>query len=166
MRIAIISDTHSYLDNKIWKYLEEVDEIWHAGDVGKVEVLDELSKKKPVYGVYGNIDDHVVRKELPEFTVLEREGLRIALTHIAGKFEVYHRRVAEWLREEKPDILVCGHSHILKAMYDKKFNLLHLNPGACGIHGFHQKKTFLMLEIAAGKINSLNVVELGPRAKI
>lgn len=166
MEIAIISDTHSYLDNKIWKYLEAVDEVWHAGDVGKVEVIDSIKKIKPLFGVYGNIDDHIVRKVLPEYLVLERQGLKIAMTHIGGKPYAYPAKVASWLDEVKPDIYICGHSHILRVERDKKRNFLFMNPGACGVHGFHKVKTLLLLSIENGKPGNLRIVELGPRAKL
>lgn len=165
MEIAIISDTHSYLDNKIWKYLERVDEIWHAGDVGKEDVLDQLKQVAPVFGVYGNIDGTEIRTRLPEFCEIQRHNVKIGMVHIGGKPNSYPARVKAWLDVYKPDLYISGHSHILKVERDKRRNMLCLNPGACGVHGFHQVKTFLLLTITEKGPSNLRVVELGPRAK-
>ncbi|TXC81320.1 metallophosphoesterase family protein [Luteibaculum oceani] len=167
MQIAIISDTHSYLDNKIWKYLNEVDEIWHAGDVGAKTVIDQLEKLgKPLRGVYGNIDNHEIRKIFPEFQYFDIQGLRIGMTHIAGNPGRYPSKIKDWFKQHPCDLFICGHSHILKVTRDKEFGHLHMNPGAAGRHGFHQTKTILLLDINNGKPENLRVVELGPRAKI
>ncbi|MGB0167018.1 MAG: metallophosphoesterase family protein [Luteibaculum sp.] len=167
MEIALISDTHSHLDNKIWKYLEAVDEIWHGGDVGTISTLEKLEKIKPVYGVYGNIDDHQIRKVLPEFLVLERLGWKFALTHIGGKPYVYPARVSHWLDQVKPHVYICGHSHILRVERDKKRGFLYLNPGAAGNHGFHKIKTLLLFSIDPEMgIKNLRVVELGRRGEL
>ncbi len=165
MEIAIISDTHNYLDNKIWNYLNGVDEVWHAGDVGTESILDQLEKVAPLRGVYGNIDGEDVRKRLPEFTLFTLEGVKVGMVHIGGKPYRYPAKVKAWLEAHKPDIYICGHSHILRAERDKKLNLLYLNPGAVGKHGFHKTKTFMLLTLANGKPQNLRVVELGPRGK-
>lgn len=167
MEIAIISDTHGYLDNKIWKHLNAVDEIWHAGDVGNPSVIDDLEKlKKPIRGVYGNIDGTEVRKRFPETQLFECEDLTVGMMHIAGYPGTYNKYASSWLNQNKPDLFICGHSHILKVQRDLKRGHLHLNPGACGKHGFHKIKTLLLLEIKEGKPQNLRVVELGPRAEL
>ena len=165
-RIGLLSDTHYYLDEAIFSYFKDCDEIWHAGDVGKVEILEKLEKFKPLRAVYGNIDGHELRSEFPEDLIFEVENCKIFITHIAGAVGVYNQRVREIIKQEKPNILVCGHSHILKIMRDEKFNLLHINPGAAGVHGFHKMKTILRFEIENGKPQKMELIELGLRGKI
>ncbi|MCC7050357.1 MAG: metallophosphoesterase family protein [Bacteroidia bacterium] len=166
MQIALLSDTHGYLDKSILKYLNEVDEIWHAGDVGSESLIDELSKIKPIRAVYGNIDGGKLRVTLKENLLIEIQGIKFLLTHIAGAFEKYSSRVNSLIKEFKPQVLVCGHSHICKVAFDKKNNLLYINPGAAGNHGFHQIKTFIRFSIMEGKITDMNVVELGKRGTL
>lgn len=161
MKIGLLSDTHSYLDNHIFEYFKDVDEIWHAGDVGNVAIIDQLRKFKPVVGVYGNIDAMDVRMEFPEFSRFEREGVSILMTHIAGKPGRYNKKLVDELSQNGvPKILVCGHSHILLVQYDKRFNMLWLNPGACGNHGFHKVKTLLRFELMKGEIKNMEIIEL------
>lgn len=162
-KIGLLSDTHSYLDPKVFKYFTNVDEIWHAGDIGNPEVTDELAKFKPLRAVYGNIDDHNVRAQFPENEIFTLDGLKVVMTHIGGYPNRYSRGIPELLRMEKPDLFICGHSHILKVMHDRKLKLLHLNPGAAGFHGFHKVKTLLRFELNNGKIENLEAIELGPR---
>jgi len=166
VQIALLSDTHGYLDKSILKYLNEVDEIWHAGDVGSESLIDELSKIKPIRAVYGNIDGGKLRVTLKENLLIEIQGIKFLLTHIAGAFEKYSSRVNSLIKEFKPQVLVCGHSHICKVAFDKKNNLLYINPGAAGNHGFHQIKTFIRFSIMEGKITDMNVVELGKRGTL
>ena len=166
MRIGIISDTHSYLDPSVFKYFSQCDELWHAGDIGTLDVLQQLEAFRPTMAVFGNIDGHEVRAASPEDLVFVREGKKILMTHIAGSPPRYNPRVRELIRTHQPDVLVCGHSHILKVQPDKANNLLFINPGAAGKHGFHKIKTLLRLEIQEGKIQNLEVVELGPRGQI
>ncbi|WP_421896821.1 metallophosphoesterase family protein [Marinoscillum sp.] len=166
MRIGIISDTHSYLDPSVFKYFSQCDELWHAGDIGTLDVLQQLEAFRPTMAVFGNIDGHEVRAASPEDLVFVREGKKILMTHIAGSPPRYNPRVRELIRTHQPDVLVCGHSHILKVQPDKANNLLFINPGAAGKHGFHKTKTLLRLEIQEGKIQNLEVVELGPRGQI
>jgi len=166
MRIGIISDTHSYLDPSVFKYFSQCDEIWHAGDIGTLDVLQQLEAFKPTMAVFGNIDGHDVRAASPEDQVFVREGKKILMTHIAGSLPRYNPRVRDLIKTHQPNVLVCGHSHLLKVQPDKANNLLFINPGAAGKHGFHKIKTLLRLEIQEGKIQNLEVVELGPRGQI
>ena len=165
-KIGIISDTHSYLDKQVFEYFKDVDEIWHAGDIGINIVTDQLKNFKPLRAVYGNIDGHEIRAEFPEDLIFNIDDCKIFITHIAGAVGVYNQRVREIIKQEKPNILVCGHSHILKIMRDEKFNLLHINPGAAGVHGFHKMKTILRFEIENGKPQKMELIELGLRGKI
>lgn len=162
-RIGLLSDTHSFFDPKIKKYFADVDEIWHAGDIGSIEVLDELRKFKPTKAVFGNIDDAIIRTETTEFLSFTIEDRKILMTHIAGKPGKYSRPLYERLQHENPDILVCGHSHILLVQNDKLHNMLWINPGACGIKGFHQVKTIIKFEIDGSKVQNMQVIEIGRR---
>ena len=161
-----MSDTHGHLDQKIIKYVDWADEIWHAGDIGTVRVTDALSKLKPVKAVYGNIDGHALRSQFNENLVFHCEGVKVFITHIGGYPGRYNTRVKKILFEEKPQLYICGHSHILKVIQDKKMNLLHMNPGACGVQGFHKIKTLLRFTIDKQKIDGLEVIELGERGKL
>lgn len=163
-KIGLLSDTHSYIDPKIYKYFDDVDEIWHAGDIGSTAVTDTLAKFKPLRVVYGNIDNHELRAQFKETEIFTIEGVKVLMTHIGGYPNRYAPGITEVLKKEKPAIFICGHSHILKVIYDKKLQLLHLNPGAAGFHGFHKVKTLLRFELSNGKIENLQIVEIGPRA--
>lgn len=165
-RITLLSDTHSYLDDKIIELLAGSDEIWHGGDVGDAAVLDRLEAVAPVRGVYGNIDDATVRGRLPLNNLFEVGGMRVLMTHIGGYPGRYTPRVRKLLDEHRPGLYVCGHSHILKVMMDRKRGCLHLNPGACGRHGFHQMRTLLRFDVADGRVDNLEVVELGARGSL
>lgn len=162
-RIGILSDTHSHLDPKIFTHFKDVDEIWHAGDIGDIEVLDKLRAFKPTRAVYGNIDNNIIRQETPEFNVFTIENKKVLITHIAGKPGKYSKPLFDKLQIEKPDIVVCGHSHILLVQFDKFSNLLWINPGACGIKGFHAVKTIIRCTIHADKVENFEVIELGKR---
>ncbi|MEO0570368.1 MAG: metallophosphoesterase family protein [Bacteroidota bacterium] len=162
-KILLLSDTHSYMDATILKYAKQADEVWHAGDIGDLGVTDALAKLKPVKGVHGNIDDHVIQKEFPEHNRFMCENVDVWMTHIGGYPDRYHPRVREAIRKHPPKLFICGHSHILKVMNDKKLGLLHMNPGACGKHGFHQVRTMLRFVIDREKIDNLEVIELGKR---
>ena len=163
-RIALISDTHNYLDPKILKYFEECDQIWHAGDIGTISITDELSKIKPVIAVYGNIDGQDVRKVHPLNQVFMCEQVKIYITHIGGYPQRYSKEALEDIKKKRPQLFICGHSHILKIMYDDHYKLLHINPGAAGNHGFHAVKTMVRFTIDGDKIINLEVIELGKRA--
>jgi putative phosphoesterase len=162
--ILLISDTHSYLDQGLIKHIEAADEVWHAGDIGSPDVTDTIKKIKPLRAVYGNIDDANVRKEFPKNLVFMCEEVKVFITHICGQPTNYTKEVKDIIREEKPKLFICGHSHILKVMYQQQYDVLHMNPGACGIHGFHQVKTVLRFVIDKEEIKDLAVIELGKRA--
>jgi putative phosphoesterase len=163
LKIGILSDTHSYLDPKVFKFFEHCDQVWHAGDIGNTALSDSLKNKFNLKAVYGNIDDAELRKEFKEDLIFTVEGKKIFITHIAGKPYAYNKRVSDILLNEKPDIIVCGHSHILRVEFDKKYNVLFLNPGAAGVHGFHKVKTLLRFEIIAGELKNMEAIEMGPR---
>lgn len=162
-QILLISDTHSHLDPALIKHIEAADEVWHAGDIGNTEVTDNIKKIKPLRAVYGNIDDAGARKEFSKNLIFECEGVKVFITHICGQPTNYLKEVKDILVSEKPKLFICGHSHILKVMYQQKYELLHMNPGACGIHGFHQMKTALRFVIDQGEIKDLAIIELGNR---
>lgn len=163
-RIGLLSDSHGFLDSGLITIMEQCDEIWHAGDVGSMKVYHELLQlNKPVKGVYGNIDGSELRTHLSLDQFWQVEGKKIFMTHIGGYPGRYEPRVKHILMDQKPDIFVCGHSHILKVIYDKKLNLLHLNPGACGSEGFHKIRTALKFTIDGEKIVDMGVIELGVR---
>ena len=162
-KILLLSDTHSYIDDRILEYAKNADEIWHVGDFGNLEVIDELKKVGKLRGVFGNIDDAKIRAEFPEIAIFECEKVKIFMIHIGGYPHKYAPRVKEKLKEEKPQIFISGHSHILKVMYDKELEILHLNPGAAGKHGWHKMRTMLRFEINGEKIENLEVVELGAK---
>ncbi len=163
VKIGLLSDTHSHLDTKIFDYFKDVDEIWHAGDIGSLEVTDQLKKFKPLRAVYGNIDDHILRREFPEFNRFTIENVDVLITHIGGKPGKYAKPALDALQEKAPKLFICGHSHILLVKMDPKFNMLWMNPGACGIKGFHQVKTLLRFQIDGDKIQNLEAIEIGKR---
>lgn len=162
MKVVLISDTHGYLDPAIESYARRADEIWHAGDIGSPDVMDGLREWAPVRTVFGNIDDHLLRTEHPEYWVEEFFGHRFLMIHIAGPVGRYNPKVRNLIREHRPGFLICGHSHILKVVYDHKFDFLYVNPGAVGHHGFHQMRTLITFEIGE-KVYNMNAVELGRR---
>lgn len=165
VKIGLLSDTHSFLDEKIFDYFTEVDEIWHAGDIGDPQVIKQLADFKPVRAVYGNIDEPALRHQYPENAIFTVEGLKVFMTHIGGYPGRYNARVRKLIDEHQPKLYICGHSHILKVMPDPKRALLHINPGACGQHGFHQVRTIVRFTINDGKIEELQVIELGQRGR-
>jgi uncharacterized protein len=162
-RIGLLSDTHSSLDSNVLDYFSECDEIWHAGDIGNVEIADKLEAFKPFRAVYGNIDGANLRVRYPLDLRFDCEGLDVLMTHIGGYPSKYQKRVRDILLQNPPKLFICGHSHILKIMPDKQFNLLHINPGACGNEGFHQVKTIIRFTIENSIIKDLEVIELGKR---
>lgn len=166
LKIGLISDSHSYLDHKTIEHLKEVDEVWHAGDVGDVSILDLLPKGKMLRGVYGNIDDAAVQEILPEWLEFEVEGVKILMTHIGGKPPRYAKRVKERIKSSKAQVFVCGHSHICKVELDRELHCLYMNPGAVGQQGFHPIRTLLLFDLSEGKVTNLRVVELGKRGAI
>jgi hypothetical protein len=165
MKIGVISDTHGYLDDKVFNYFNECDEIWHAGDIGDFSVIDSLERFKPTIAVYGNIDSRKLRITYPEHQNLEREGLTLWMTHIGGYPPRYNPEIKPEIRNSKPDIFVCGHSHILRVMHDpQQKQTLYINPGAAGKHGFHKIRTIVRFEIVDKKIFNMQAIELGKRA--
>lgn len=162
-RIGLLSDTHGYLDKGVEKHFAQCDEIWHAGDIGTAALTDRLAAWKPLRAVYGNIDGAELRSIHPENQLFEVEGVKVLITHIGGYPGRYVARVKELIVNEKPKLYICGHSHILKVMFDPKLQVLHMNPGAAGIHGFHQVKTLLRFVLDKGEIKNLEVIELGKR---
>lgn len=162
-KIGLLSDTHGYLDPKIFEYFKDVDQIWHAGDVGDMSVINQLEAFKPTFGVFGNIDDHTIRNAWPEHNCFKCENMKIMITHIAGKPYKYRKDSHSEILKHKPNILVCGHSHILLVQYDKTINALWLNPGAAGFKGFHKVKTLLRFEIDKDQVKNMEVIEIGKR---
>jgi len=167
MKIGLLSDTHSYLDPKILSYFSNCDEIWHAGDIGDAVVINELEKFKPLRAVFGNIDDKDMQVRFPEDLWFTCEGLTVWMTHIGGAPPNYNPRVKKILKDKVPDIFICGHSHILRVKKDPAHkNMLYLNPGAAGNHGFHPIKTILRFEIIGKEIRNMEVIELGKRGAL
>lgn len=162
-RIGLISDTHGWLDPRVREHFTSCDEIWHAGDIGGAQVSDELAKWKPLRAVWGNIDDGQARKAFPEHHRFTLEGVQVWMTHIGGRPPRYDRTVLAELRADPPDLFICGHSHILMVQFDEKLKCLYMNPGAAGRHGWQQMRTVLRFALDQGKINDLEVVELGKR---
>jgi len=163
-RIGLLSDTHGYLDPKIFTHFKDVDEIWHAGDIGNLEVIEQLRSFKPLRAVYGNIDDHTIRLEVPEFNRFWCEDVEVLITHIAGKPGKYAKPAFEELEKRAPKLFICGHSHILLVQHDQRYKMLWMNPGACGFKGFHKVKTIIRFAITGDRIHDLEAIELGKRA--
>ncbi|HEY7210635.1 MAG TPA: metallophosphoesterase family protein [Bryobacteraceae bacterium] len=164
-QIGLLSDTHGYLDPAVFEYFAACDEVWHAGDFG-LDVLAQLKSFKPLRGVSGNIDGSDVRVEVPEELSWETGGVRVYMAHAGGYPGNYERGIKKKLEQLRPDLFICGHSHILKVMRDQELKLLHMNPGACGHKGWHTMRTMLRFSIGGGKISDVNVVELGPRGRV
>ena len=162
-KILLLSDTHSYIDAQILKFVKQADEVWHAGDIGNLSVTDTIKELKPLRAVYGNIDDKDARAEFSLDSKFEVEGVSVWMTHIGGYPNRYNLRIKEEIKENPPKIFISGHSHILKVQFDKKLNLLHLNPGAAGNHGFHKIRTMLRFTVDKGKIENLEIIELATR---
>lgn len=158
-KILLLSDTHGYVDNDILRYVKQADEVWHAGDIGNLKVTDAIKKLKPLRGVFGNIDDHSIRNEFPENNRFMCEDVDVWITHIGGYPGSYNMKVRDTIRLQPPKLFICGHSHILKVMPDKKLNLLHMNPGAIGKYGFHKTRTMLRFTIDGSKIDNLEIIE-------
>ena len=165
-KVLVISDTHSYIDDRIIKYASKADYVIHAGDVGSFDVIRKLKSVSKVLFVYGNIDGNEIRSESNKFEFFKLNNLKILLTHISGKTPKYNKETLIKIKEYKPDLLIAGHSHILKIQYDKINKLIFLNPGAAGRHGFHLKRTMLRFEIKLNKIENLEIIELGSRSDL
>ena len=162
-KILLLSDTHSHIDDTILKYVAQADEVWHSGDIGNFIVIDTIKKLKPFRAVYGNIDDNNVRIEFPEHNRFMCEGVDVWMTHIGGFPGKYNTNIKAEMKENPPKLFICGHSHILKVIFDKKNNLLFMNPGAAGKSGFHNVRTMLRFVIDGNKIKDLEIIEIGKR---
>ena len=161
-KIGLISDTHGYLDNAVFKHFDECDEIWHAGDFGP-HVADELALFKPLRGVYGNIDDNIIRSEFPEQNRFSCEQVGVFMIHIGGYPGKYSPSIKQDMYTNPPKLFITGHSHILKVIYDEKIKCLHINPGAAGKHGWHKVRTLIRFCITDENIHTLEVIELSGR---
>jgi putative phosphoesterase len=167
MKIGLLSDTHNFLDPKVFHHFSECDEIWHAGDIGDLSLMEQLEAFKPCRAVFGNIDDKRVQVKYPEDLLFECEGLKILITHIGGKPPAYNPRVTKLIASHRPDIFICGHSHMLLVKRDETQNkMLFINPGAAGNHGFHNMKTIVRFELIDKAIRNMEVVELGKRGAL
>ena len=161
-KILLLSDTHGHLDEIMLKHIKQADEVWHAGDIGSVNVTDEIKKHTKLRAVYGNIDGGEICKEFPKKQLFELEKVKVFMIHIGGYPGRYSQKAREIIQKYPPYLFISGHSHILKVMHDKKNNLLHMNPGAAGKYGFHKIRTMLRFKIDNGKIKDLEVIELNP----
>ena len=158
-KIVLLSDTHGFLDNRILTHLKNVDEIWHAGDIGSLDITDKLQEYASIKAVWGNIDSHKIRTEFEEHLVFMCEDVKVLIMHIGGYPDRYSKKGLFLIKDVKPNLFISGHSHILKVMYDKKYQLLHMNPGAIGNSGSHQIKTILCFDIDKNEIKNLRIVE-------
>ena len=158
-RIGILSDTHGTLIPQLFDFFKDVDELWHAGDIGNIQTAEQLEAFKPLRAVHGNIDDHIVRLQYPEDQFFQVEDVHVFMTHIGGYPDHYLSEIKALLKYKKPDLFVCGHSHILRVIYDKKLNLLHINPGAAGQSGFHKQITMIRLVIDGKEIKDMEIFE-------
>ena len=160
-KIGLLSDTHGFLDDKVFEHFKNCDEVWHAGDIGTVEVADRLAAFKPLRAVYGNIDGDKLRVMFKQHERWMCEGVDVWMTHIGGYPGKYAREVKPEIFMHPPKLFISGHSHILKVMYDKKLGTLHINPGAEGKYGFHNVRTLVRFEIDGNDIRNLEVIEIG-----
>ncbi len=165
IRIGLLSDTHSHFDDSMRDFLEPVDQIWHAGDIGNGTLFAQLRKLRPVVAVSGNIDDSRMRQLVPEIQIFNIEQVKVVMTHIGGYPGHYEPKIRQLLQTERPQIFVSGHSHILKVIYDKQLQCLHMNPGAAGTYGFHTVRTMLRFSIDGANIKDLEVWEMPKRMK-
>jgi len=164
LKIGLISDTHHFLDDNVFRHFESCDEIWHAGDFGTIDIANKLKEFRPLKGVYGNIDGQDVRSVYPETLRWQSEGIKVYMTHIGGYPPKYNPTVKPKLLADPPQLFICGHSHILKVMYDEKIKCLHINPGAAGRQGWHTIRTLVRLTIDGNNMKDCEVIELGTRA--
>jgi len=160
IKIGLLSDTHSYLDPKVFTYFDKCDEVWHAGDFGSLAIADELNAFKPLKGVYGNIDGADVRTTYLENLRFNCEQVDVWITHIGGYPNRYSPQVKTEIYTNPPKLFICGHSHIVKIIYDKKINCLHINPGAAGKYGWHKVRTLVRFNINEDRIENLELIEL------
>ncbi len=165
-RIGLLSDTHGFMDDRILSYLGQCDEIWHAGDIGNLDTAQKLSTLKPLRAVSGNIDGTDLRSQYPLKLRFTCEEVDVLIIHIGGYPAHYSREAATAINSAAPKLFISGHSHILKVIYDQKYQLLHINPGAAGIQGFHQIRTLIRFTIDKAIIKDLEVIELGQKGII
>jgi putative phosphoesterase len=163
-RIGLISDTHNFLDEAVFKHFDTCDEIWHAGDFGNIAIADKLAAFKPLKGVYGNIDGNDIRTVYPSTLRWISEGVPVYMTHIGGYPPNYNAVVKKELTADPPKLFICGHSHILKIMYDDKLQCLYMNPGAAGTQGWHKVRTVIRFVIDGENMRDCEVIELGKRS--
>ena len=166
MKIGLLSDTHGWIHPRLFDHFAQCDEIWHAGDIGSVDVADKLAAFKPLKAVFGNIDDALIRRIYKENLIFMAEEIRVWITHIGGAPGHYDRRVIDGINDNPPDLFICGHSHIAKVMFDKKAGFLYMNPGAAGYNGFHKYMTAIRFQIDGKDIHDLELIEMGMRAKV
>ncbi|MCQ2321334.1 MAG: metallophosphatase family protein [Bacteroidales bacterium] len=159
-KIGILSDTHCTIIPQVYSFFKDVDEIWHAGDIGNIETAEQLAAFKPLRAVYGNCDDHIVRMQYPEDQFFHIEDVDVYMTHIGGYPGKYMPEIRYILAEKKPDLYICGHSHILKVINDPKLHLLHINPGAAGQTGFHKKITMVRFVIDGKTFKDMEIFEM------
>ena len=160
IKIGLLSDTHAYWDEKYRKYFDGCDEIWHAGDIGSESLIKKLAEIKPIRAVYGNIDGQNLRMDFPKVALFNIGKVKVVMTHIGGYPGKYNPEIKQILYTEKPNLFISGHSHILKVMFDKKLNCLHINPGAAGKTGFHKVRTLVRFSIDQDLIKDLEIIEL------
>lgn len=159
MKIGVLSDTHGWLDSKVLEFFNGCDEVWHCGDIGDIKVTDALTALFPLKAVYGNIDGGILRHIYPETELFTCEGVKVLMTHIGGYPGHYEPHIRQLLDQEHPKLFICGHSHIVKVMFDKKRECLHINPGAAGRYGFHKVRTAVRFHIENGEIKDLELGE-------
>lgn len=164
-RIGILSDTHGYIPPQLYEFFKDCDELWHAGDWGDLKTLDAIRNFKPLKTVWGNIDDKAIRLEMPEYTLFDCENLKVLMIHIGGYPGKYSSKCLELIKLNCPDVMVCGHSHILKVMRDKTYGLMHINPGACGYKGFHSISTAIRFVVDGNQMKDMEVWEI-PKRKL
>lgn len=165
LKIGLLSDTHGWLHPRLFEFFAGCDEIWHAGDIGSVETADALKAFRPFKAVCGNIDGHLLRSEYPSTLKFTAEEIRVLITHIGGPQGKYEKNVRDILHEYEPGLFVCGHSHIAKVIFDRRFNMLYVNPGASGYQGFHKIMTAMRFTIDGKNISGMEIIELGERGK-
>ncbi len=165
-RIGLLSDTHNYLDENLFKHFSNCDEIWHAGDFGNLELAKRLSDFKPLRGVYGNIDGQDIRSIYPEQTIFKCEDVKVMMKHIGGYPKKYAQGMKEIIAKEKIQLFISGHSHILKIIFDNELNCLHMNPGAAGKQGWQKVRTIIRFVIDGKEMKNCEVIELKNDLKI
>lgn len=163
VKIGLLSDTHGYLPPSLFEHFAKVDEVWHAGDIGTVQLAEELEKFKPLRAIVGNIDGHELRIRYPETLFFTMENVPVLMTHIGGYPPRYNNESKPLIEKHKPHLFICGHSHILKVMPDAKYNLLHINPGACGKQGWQKVNTLVRFDIDYDRLINLEIIELGKK---